>query len=289
MASEQREKAYAARLGQLSEEQLRAVLNEELQAEEPDDLYIREIAALLAEKGGEEPADGEKAYRDFMDRFADTEQLYGEVEKKLEAENEMQKKAGKVLSFRRLARVGIVAAILIALLATGSIVAGALGFQIGNAKVSWNEDTMAVSGEIMTPVDHRDPFFALRTALAHDGYEGNLVPHYLPEGFQLIDYERLEPYGDGRFFYHAVYRSDDLIMQVNCEVRNPNSSVFYPKDEGEPEIYTKNGVDHFITTNEGRYLAIWGSGDLSCEILGVDSREELIKMIDSIYEESTAP
>lgn len=289
MASEQREKAYAARLGQLSEEQLRAVLNEELQAEEPDDLRIREIAALLAEKDGEEPADAEKAYRDFMDRYADTEPLYGEVEKKLEAENTKQEKAGKVLPFRRLARIGIVAAILVALLAAGTVVAGALGFQVGNAKVSWNEDTMTVSNNDVVPVerDLSDPFYQLRESLRADGYREKLVPRYLPEGFFLLDYERVN-FGEG-VIYHASYQKEDRIILLIFQRRSPNSRTFNPKDEGDPEIYTKNGVDHYIATNEGRYLALWGSGDLSCEILGVDTREEIIKMIDSIYEESADP
>jgi hypothetical protein len=38
-------------------------------------------------------------------------------------------------------------------------------------------------------------------------------------------------------------------------------------------------------TNVGKYLATWTVNNLECSISGLDSKEELIKMIDSIYKE----
>ena len=49
------------------------------------------------------------------------------------------------------------------------------------------------------------------------------------------------------------------------------------------EIYIKNGIEHYITTNVGEYRAVWSNSGLICEIHCVPTREELIRMIDSIY------
>lgn len=59
----------------------------------------------------------------------------------------------------------------------------------------------------------------------------------------------------------------------------------FAKDDGSPEIYTKNGIEHYIFTNEGSYRATWLNQNVQCEIIKVVEKAELLKMIDSIYEE----
>lgn len=61
--------------------------------------------------------------------------------------------------------------------------------------------------------------------------------------------------------------------------------VEYEKDFDDPEIYKANGIDHYIMTNMGEFLTVWQVGSLEVSISGVPTREELVKMIDSIYED----
>lgn len=60
----------------------------------------------------------------------------------------------------------------------------------------------------------------------------------------------------------------------------------YEKDADDPEEYSKNGVTHYIMTNFGDYFAVWLSGNMECSIYiaGGSTKDELIKIIDSIYE-----
>ena len=292
MASRQHASDLPEQLEKRSDEQLRAFLNAELHSEDADDLLIRRISHLLAAHEAAAPEEAEAAYQDFLDQAAGTEPLFDELEQEMKnrAEQDVgqaEQRRGKVLPFRRLVRTGILVAVLAALLLAGYAVAGAMGFQLGNNLVTWDSDTMAVSdhglsNDLNYESSADDPYYALRSALAQDGYEEKLVPHYLPEGYNSAEYERVK-IDESNVFYHARFRSGEKIILVIYEFRSPTANIFYPKDDGDPEIYIKNGIEHYITTNVGEYRAVWSNNGLICEIHCVPTREELIKMIDSIY------
>lgn len=58
----------------------------------------------------------------------------------------------------------------------------------------------------------------------------------------------------------------------------------YKKDEGKISIYETSGMKHYIMTNDEKWQAVWTNAHTECSISGVESKEELTKMIDSIYE-----
>ena len=55
------------------------------------------------------------------------------------------------------------------------------------------------------------------------------------------------------------------------------------KDEDSPDVYEVKDMVHYIMTNIDTYYAFWTVDNIECFIYGVESREELIQMIDSIY------
>ena len=61
-----------------------------------------------------------------------------------------------------------------------------------------------------------------------------------------------------------------------------NFMTQFEKDPGDPEIYRTNGTAYYIMTNVGLYRTVWASGNIECSISGVASRDEIIKIIDSI-------
>ena len=292
MASRQHASDFSDQLEKLSDEQLRAFLNEELHSEDADDQLIRHISHLLAAREEAAPEEAEAAYQEFLEQVTDTEPLFDELEQEMAGfegseDGQANPRRGKVLPVRRLARTGLLVAVLAALLLAGYAVAGAMGFQLGTKQVSWDGDTMAVSDYgLLSDLDQKssadDPYFALRTALAQDGYGEKLVPHYLPAGYSAAEYERIK-IDESNVFYHARFRSGEKLILVIYQFRSPTANIFYPKDDGEPEIYIKNGIEHYITTNVGEYRAVWSNSGLICEIHCVPTREELIRMIDSIY------
>ena len=78
------------------------------------------------------------------------------------------------------------------------------------------------------------------------------------------------------------YYSMSVVFELGTD-GDMDASAVYSKDEGEPEEYKIGGDTHYIMTNCGKYFTVWRNGTLECGIAGVDSRDELIKIIDSIY------
>ncbi|MGI5986298.1 MAG: hypothetical protein ACOX7O_10690 [Oscillospiraceae bacterium] len=52
-----------------------------------------------------------------------------------------------------------------------------------------------------------------------------------------------------------------------------------------PEVYESGGISHYIMTNMDSYAAAWTNGSLEGGIFGPKTKNDLLKMIDSIYKE----
>ena len=62
-----------------------------------------------------------------------------------------------------------------------------------------------------------------------------------------------------------------------------DSSAESQKNLGYAEDYiSSNGQVYYLAENEGLYNATWTKGNIECAILNVSSREELIRILDSI-------
>ena len=58
----------------------------------------------------------------------------------------------------------------------------------------------------------------------------------------------------------------------------------YQKNDETPEEYVVMDLRHYIVGNIDNYTATWSNGNMECAIYNAPSHDELIKMIDSIYE-----
>ncbi len=59
----------------------------------------------------------------------------------------------------------------------------------------------------------------------------------------------------------------------------------FQRDSSVSEVYSFAGVEHYISTNRSNYLALWVNKGWECGISGVSSKQELVRMIESIYSE----
>ena len=297
MALEQHAKGSFDDLNDYDEQQLQSILNEELDSEDINYELIKRITDVLAAKTNAEPIDAEAAYQVFRSQYADTEPLYTEVEQELETLENGESMAdaggdrervltnpGKVVHFSRLAKVGILAAAIMVLFLTISVVASAMGFNIWRANVNWDKDNMEVSSvdRKTTGVDE-DPYSRIRLALIDGGVQEPVVPNYLPDGYKMMDFSSNDS-AEGHTYSLAFQKEGNCIFFL-YHISPREYNAFYPKDGPEPEIYTVSGIDHYLTTNEGDYRAVWSNGEVVCELYGVESKEELLKIIQSIYEE----
>lgn len=295
MALRQHAKGLLDDLNKLSDQQLRSILNEELDSEDVNVELIKNITDVLAARTNEEPIDVEAAYQKFFSQYADTELLFSEMEQELGGlnaneetpdalRNEPEENPKKVVHFSRMTKLGILVAAILVLFLAGSIVAYAFGFRIWQADVSWDKDNITVSsvgGEASFSAD--DPYSPIREALLLEGIEWPVVPNYLPDGFSLLNYQSFEtPQGT---VYYISFSAEEQLISIRYTLHPTEFNLFYPKDKTEVELYTNCGIEHYITANEGLYRAVWANHDVICEIHGVETKEELLKIIDSIYKE----
>lgn len=294
MALRQHAKGLLDDLNKLSDQQLRSILNEELDSEDVNAELIKNITDVLAARTNEKPIDAEAAFQQFLSQYAGTDLLFSEVEHELglvdasgsdldPEKDEPLERPKKVVHFSHLAKLGILVAAILVLFLAGTVVAYAFGFRIWQADVSWDEDNMMVlsdGGEASNSA--ADPYSSVRNALIGEGVDWAVVPHYIPNGFSLHDFQSFEtPQGK---VYYASFSSDSHKISFRYTLHPTEYNVAFPKDD-EVEFYTANGIEHYISSNEGRFRVVWGNQDVICEIHGVETKEELLKIIDSIYKE----
>mgnify|MGYP002620933231 CR=1 FL=1 len=181
---------------------------------------------------------------------------------------------------------GIAAALAIVIFATGSLIPTANGSSIWDAFVEWTQETFGLgSGTVVKHEEYPKELKELNELLGRNGYSVfGLLPKYIPEGFSNVgtDYVDLD---DGGFFVCQLKNSSSLIV-LNYKINNNNSSSLeYQKNDVDPELVLSNQHSFYVIQNMDLYSAIWIEEGLECSILNVPTHDELLKIINSIYEE----
>ena len=267
-------------LNKLNVQQLREILRLQLDEDEVNIELIKKINAVLASKTEEPELDVASAY-DRLRAAESSEPLYSEVMDEMTAEKAVRPRP----KFRALFKVGLVAAVMIVLFIGTGIVGYAMGFDFWGAMREWTEDRFSflVGDSLFQRTEVEDPYSRLRGELRANGVTVEVVPEYMPDGFSLSSVVTDETMiGLGIF---STLTNDNEEILLNYTLTAKDSSSFYAKDEVEPEVYTVCGIDHNIFTNEGSYIAVWINQNVQCEIYKVEDKDELLKMIDSIYKE----
>lgn len=273
-------------LSTLSTQQLRQILLAEVESDETNVELIRNITAVLeARDYSGTDIDVKAAYNAFHSDHAMEQPLY-DIDMAGEEEPTPSPKR-KPVRTTRLARLALVAAIIMTILLGTTVVASAAGYDLWGAITRWTAEVFGfATGKEPTEIDHGQidnaPYSELEDYFLNQGLDLNVIPKYLPEGFRLIDVTSEETY-EGTIITAVYYRSDEEII-LSYTVSSHNTSDLYPKDDDEPEVYEKCGNKHYLISNEGNWGAVWEADNIVCLINGVNERAELIRMIDSIYE-----
>lgn len=191
---------------------------------------------------------------------------------------ELPKKQKK---FRKPA-IRMIAAI-VAVMVLGTATASAMGFNIWRSIVDWTKETLGFSEQADDNAEIPSQLNELKTGMSDNliGYEG-LLPTYLPEGYEALD-TQCQDVGDFIIFGCNLSDGKDYIILQYILHKSSDNSVAYQKDEDNPEEYVAGGITHYISSNEESFLCVWMNENIECSITGVSSRDELIKIIDSIY------
>ena len=274
-------------LSTLSTQQLRQILLAEVESDETNVELIRNITAVLeARDYSGTDIDVEAAYNAFHSDHAMEQPLY-DIDMAGEEEPTPSPKR-KPVRTTRLARLALVAAIILAILLGTTVVASAAGYDLWGAITRWTSEVFGfATGEEQTEIDHgknvNAPYSELENYFLNKGIEPNVLPKYLPKGYEFLDAASTDSY-EGIVITGIYSSTDDGEIILSYVISAHNASALYPKDNDDPNVYEKCGVKHFLIYNEGKCGAVWEADNIVCQINGVTEETELLKMIDSIYE-----
>lgn len=196
-------------------------------------------------------------------------------------EVELTRDVKKSSGYRRpLARIAIIAAALCAFVFT----AQASGLDILGAIARWTSEQFAfvkVGEEKENRLDSTE-FASLREALEYFEITEKLSPTVFPENAEVLDITVKERV-DGVAF-SAAYLFDGEKFQIS--IRRTSGAPFgeIEINDSNVEIYPAGGIEHHIMTDVKQIKATWKNGSWECFIAGNISRNDLVAMIDSIYE-----
>ena len=107
-----------------------------------------------------------------------------------------------------------------------------------------------------------------------------VAPHWIPEGYICTSINAKESPKALRI--SAIYKigEEQLVIQIRREFGS--DPVQIEKNEDLIEIYTVDGVDYYIFSNDKYMQTAWVVGEYECIIIGKLTMEEMKKAIDSI-------
>ena len=263
----------------MSIRELEEILRADAMGPERDDsdvdeiFYVMEVLAKKRRQNGIAGKTTLEAYQEFQQHHLPLV----EVEKDSKS---VTRRKGTVIPFRRLTTI---AASLI-LVFTIATTANAFSFKsIWNAVARWAEETFSFSTgvEISEPkADNELKYESLQDALKDDDLSPDIVPTWIPDGYELIDIiiDR-NPIQES---YVAIYDNKD--SQIKISVRMYLSTYPEQIEMSEPNssIYSLSGVDYYLFSNHTQNRVAWIIDAYECYISGNIEVEELILMIESI-------
>lgn len=185
--------------------------------------------------------------------------------------------------------VSIAAAIAIVFFAAGSLIPSANGSNLWSAFIEWTKETFGYT-KIVEEKSDELPYQLhelIKLMESHNISASELLPTYLPEGYEAT-MTRCDERENATVFFCMLENGQDSIMLQYRLLKNAEATTEYQKNDGAVEEYVSNGNRDifYIVGNLDLYTATWSDGNMECSIQNVPSHEELIRMIDSIYEEN---
>ena len=181
--------------------------------------------------------------------------------------------------------IGIAAAVAIVIFAAGSFIPSANGSNLWSAFIEWTKEAFGYSktveekrGEIPGQLQELSDLMD-----SHDVFAGELLPTYIPEGYELLD-TRCDEQENATVFSCMLNNGEESIMLQYRLLKNGEATTEYQKNDEEVEEYQIAGFIHYIVRNLDLFTDTWANGNMECAIYNAPSHDELIKMIDSIYE-----
>lgn len=248
------------------------------------------------------------AYLDVLDRispmpeYPDVQSSYAEFQKRVQAMADISGYADSQhytkmpLRLRKVFRVGLAAAIVVVCLFGSMVVAQAAGLDVFGAIARWTDSVFSF-GIIPDEGDASNSAYDLDAGTQTGVQGGTLVvpaeyeelqealeernlPLYvpkIPDGFEVADSALYVDPSTQNIDFSICYIQDSDYIGFTLIQNDGISHRLYEKDDGDAELFERNGVFYYIFSNEGPLSVVWSSGVLeyciSTNSTTVDVRE----------------
>ena len=280
--SEMNSRESYTRYDEMTTEQLREILRKHAHGElekEPDTEELFYIMEVLANRESENPEkqikSTEEAYATFVKHYAP----------EMAEDKPIPFPKRSAIVSRWMKRVAVVAIVCVALTAA-AVSAKAFAPDFWEKVACWTREIFRFE-DVTDGTEGKEPDIvnnaeldSLRDAL--DQYSGaqESVPNWIPEGYICTNVNVKET--PKALSISAVYEKagEQLIIQIRQEFGSPPFQI--EKNENLIEIYTVDGVDYYIFSNNKNLQTAWIVGEYECLIIGKLTLEDMRKVIDSI-------
>lgn len=223
------------------------------------------------------------AYLDELDR-REPQALETDLQAALARFHAARLDAGRPRPVRRLRAAAVLAAAVLGVM-TIAQAAGLVSWGDWNARyfqLHWQSGAPQGLAAPALPDAPQKHYASLQSLLSDYGVEGNLAPTWLPEGFTLTR-EYLDHIWGGWFRF--CYEKDGTPLEIALRYREngQGQSGLYNKDKADVEDYVSHEQTHYLFSDGAQSVAVWANGGYECSIRGSISRDELKRMVDSVY------
>lgn len=222
--------------------------------------------------------DGRSLY-DFGDE--DSNQTSGKGISKISLHNRKN-----LLRFRRLM---IVAALLVACLFGGIMVAQASGIDVLGVVGRWTDETFhfitAGSRELSTHKVDSEFYETVELTLDEWGIDKDLFPTWHPEGFVAQEPRITNDNTHKTINVTFIGNERSYFIQVIHSLIQSEPTIAFEKDNSSVEEYIHDGRLFYIFSNVDSLTATWFNGEFMITISGLLNIDEVKTIIDSIGEE----
>lgn len=122
---------------------------------------------------------------------------------------------------------------------------------------------------------------SLRQALAQSSLPADLVPTWLPEGYQLTEQQQVDT-AVTRGLRMTFTGQDGGCLQITVEANlDPavGNAALYEKDAGDVETLVSHGREFYLFSNMGQWTGVWSDGRHTVCITGVDEKADLAGIV----------
>ena len=285
--SEQKRYPDLSQFYAMSTEELREILrNDALKKEDDASLNIDSTLYIAGEIASrEDKPDADAAWKEFERSYlpdAGKRTLYEEI---LAGSIEPAAASVRPRAKRRLLRFSLIAAAIVLVLSATAFAAAKIGWlPTWNSEELWSRQSREARSVQVTPLPKPSYYDEMAEALISTDAPAHMIPLWMPEGYEMIASEAniTSPFVSYTFGFSNASQHK-ILLQLSSY--SNSAAYLYSIDEGSPETYIVDGIKHSILTNMDSYGAVWWRENYECYIYGYESREDLIKTIDSLYME----